>query len=115
MSLIDEMREGCVLLTKTRVSDGLGGYIVVWEEGVTFYPAFQYDGSTAAIVAEKQGLSRSYSIYVPRSMELDYHDVFRRLSDGATFRVTNPGVDRNTPQSAALDLRLIECERWELT
>lgn len=115
MSLLDEFREECVVLNKTRVSDGLGGYSIAWTEGAGFSAAFEYDGSTQAIIAEKQGFTRSYRLFVPRSLELDYHDVFRRVSDGAVFRVTNPGVDRATPKSAGLDLRLIECERWELT
>ena len=114
MSLMDEFREECVLLVKTRIPDGLGGYTVQWAEGMKINPAFEYDASTQAIVAEKQGYSRSYTIYVPKEIDLDYHDVMKRLSDGMVFRVTNPGPDRNTPASSRLDQRMIEVERWEL-
>lgn len=112
---MDEFREDCVLLVKTNRADGLGGYKTEWKDGVTFSPAFEYDASTQAIMAEKQGYSRSYIIFVPKSMNLDYHDAFRRVSDGIVFRVTNPGPDRHTPGSSNLDQRMIEVEKWELT
>lgn len=115
MTLLDEFRSACRVLNKVRESDGMGGYRVTWQEGVEFSAAFEYMGSAETIIAEKQGTARTYRIYVPRSLSLDYHDVFRRISDGAVFRVTNVGVDRQTPSTTALDLRLIECERWELS
>lgn len=111
---MDEFREDCVLLNKTVVPDGLGGYTTAYTDGPVFSPAFQYDGSTQAILAEKQGFSRSYTVYVPAGMNLDFHDVFRRVSDSLTFRVTNPGTDRHTPASSQLNLRMIEVERWDI-
>lgn len=114
MSLLEEFREDCHVLEKTRTPDGLGGYTVAWTDGAPFHAAFEYESAPEVTVAEKQGVARTYRIYVPRSLLLDVHDVFKRDSDGAVFRVTNSGVDRKTPASAALDLRLIECERWEL-
>lgn len=121
MSLIDQSllnafkeEQGCVVLTRTRVPDGQGGYKNGWAEGVTFYPSWEYEASPEMTVAEQQGVSRVYRIYVDKSLDLQYHEVFRRISTGQTYRVTNPGTDRHTPASSAMNLRLIEVEIWDL-
>ena len=48
-------------------------------------------------------------------MVLNYHDVFRRVRDGKIFRVTTDGDDKATPASAALDMRVVNAEEWEVT
>ena len=114
MSLLDAYGDECQLLEKTRQPDGQGGYTVAWMDGVKFTAAWEYESSPQVIIAEQQGVNRVYRIYVDKSLGLDYHDVIKRLSDGTTFRVTNPGTDRHTPASSGLNKRLIEIEKWEL-
>jgi hypothetical protein len=46
-------------------------------------------------------------------MVLQYHDVFRRLSDGKIFRVTSDGDDKFTPDTATLNMRQVTAEEWE--
>ena len=36
MSLLNDFARKCVLMEKTRVEDGEGGYTVDWSEGATF-------------------------------------------------------------------------------
>lgn len=114
MSLIDQYTQECVLLTKTRVDDPLGGYNIAWVEGVHFQAAWEYVNAPEMTVAEQQGVSRVYRIYTDKSLDLDFHEVFRRLDNGQTYRVTNPGTDRHTPPTSRLNKRLIEVEMWEL-
>ena len=114
MSLLDAYSNDCTLLTKTRSSDGQGGYTTVWVDGISFKAAWEYQSAPEVIIAEQQGTNRVYRIYVDKALDLEYHEAFRRESDGQIFRVTNPGVDRNTPASSNLDKRLIEIEKWEL-
>jgi hypothetical protein len=114
MSLLDHYKTSCRLLTKTRVDDPVGGYDTKWVEGILFDAVWEYVSAPEITVAEKEGVARSYNIYVDKTLDLDYHEVFRRLDNGQTYRVTNPGTDRKTPSTSRLNLRLIEVEKWEL-
>ena len=114
MSLMDAFSQECVLLTKTRTDDLYGGYTTAWVDGIHFTAAWEYQSAPELTVAEQQGVSRVYNIYVDKSLDLDFHEVFRRVDNGQTYRVTNPGTDRKTPPSSTLNKRLIEVEKWEL-
>lgn len=114
MSLMDQYTKECVLLTRVRADDPAGGYTSSWQEGIHFFPAWEYDSAPEIRVAEQQGVSRVYNIYVDKTLELDYHEAFRRLDNGQVYRVTNPGTDRHTPATSRLNRRLIEVEKWEL-
>lgn len=114
MSLMDEYSTECVLLAKTRKDDPLGGYKTAWTPGIHFMAAWEYENAPEITVAEQQGVERTYRIYVDRTLDLDYHEVFRRADNGQIYRVTNPGTDRVTPRFSRLNKRLIEVEKWEL-
>ena len=114
MSLLDQYTVECVTLTKRRMDDPLGGYTIEWADGAHFSAAWEFMSSPEVVVAEQQDVNRVYRIYVPKELDLDYHEVFRRVDDGQTYRVTNPGKDRHTPATSRLNRRLIEVEKWEL-
>lgn len=114
MSLLDQYAQECVLQIRVRSDDPVGGYKSQWQDGVHFMAAWEFDSSTEARIAEQQGVNRVYNIYVDKTLDLDYHEVFRRLDNGQVYRVTNPGEDRATPASSRLNRRLIEVEKWEL-
>ena len=114
MSLMDEYAVECVLLTKTRTDDPVGGYKSRWVDGVSFMAAWEYESAPEITVAEQEGVSRTYRIYVDKTLDLDYHEAFRRTDNSQTYRVTNPGTDRKTPSFSTLNKRLIEVEKWEL-
>ena len=115
MSLIDEMMEECIMMDKTTVSDGAGGFDTKWVEGASFNAAIVKDSTLAARVAEKSGVKEIYTITVDRGITLDYHDVFKRKKDGAIFRVTSNIVDSETPDRATFQIGQVTAERWELT
>ena len=114
MSLMDEYNVECVLLVKTRVEDPVGGYKRDWIDGTHFMAAWEYEGAPEIVVAEQQGVSRIYRIYVDKTLDLEYHEAFRRVDNGQVYRVTNPGTDRMTPSFSRLNKRLLEVEKWEL-
>ena len=114
MSLMDEFNADCVLLVKTRQDDPLGGYKTVWAEGVPFTASWEYESAPEITVAEQQGVSRVYNIYVDKTLDLDFHEVFRRKDNGQTYRVVNPGTDRVTPSFSTLNRRLIGVVQWDL-
>ena len=114
MSLMDEYAVDCVLLVKTRTDDPVGGYRTKWVDGAEFTAAWEYESAPEITVAEQQGVSRTYRIYVDKTLDLDVHEAFRRTDNGQIYRVTNPGTDRKTPSFSMLNKRLIEVEKWEL-
>lgn len=114
MSLLSEAMTTCVLLNKITVADGYGGYNVVWEDGAEFDAAIVLDTSMQARIGEKQGVTALYTITTKKALNLQYHDVFRRVEDNKIFRVTSDGDDKKTPISASLDMRQVSAEEWSL-
>lgn len=112
--LIDGYLQPCVMLTKKSVPDGQGGFEAIWTDGDEFDAAIVKDRSLQARVAEKQGVSSVYTITTARGVALEYHEVFRRVSDGATFRVTSDYTDSRPPNVATFDFEQVTAERWEL-
>ena len=112
MSLLESAMTDVVLLDKTTKPDGEGGFISSWKEGAPFKAAITFDSSLQARIAEKQGVTSLYTVTVKKNVMLEYHDVFKRLSDGKVFRVTSDGDDKYTPESASLDMRQVTAEEW---
>ena len=102
------------MIDKTTTSDGYGGYITTWVEGAEFQAAIVLDSSMQARIAEQQGVTALYTITTKKVMNLQYHDVFKRSSDGKIFRVTSDGDDKKTPESAGLNMRQVSAEEWVL-
>lgn len=115
MSLIDDWKEPCVLVEKKRVPDGEGGFTATWVDGAAFMASIVLDTSTQAVIAEKQGMTKIYRVTTDKNAILDYHDVFRRTSDGETFRVTSDGRDVKTPTNSAITpFSQVTAEPWTL-
>lgn len=115
MTLLDEyiqMTGKCVMLDKTTASDGVGGYTTTYREGAEFDAAITLDSSIQAKIAEQQGVTALYTVTTSKALNLQYHDVFKRKSDGKIFRVTSDGDDKRTPPSATLDMRQVSAEEF---
>lgn len=114
MSLLTEAMEPCVMMDKHTEPDGYGGYISTWTEGAEIDAAIVLDTSMEARSAEKMGVTALYTVTTLKVLNLQYHDVFKRLSDGKIFRVTSDGDDKKTPRSASLNMRQVTAEEWDL-
>ncbi len=117
MSLLDEyisLTGGCVMLDKRTEKDGYGGFVVVYVEGAGFDAAIVLDSSIQAKIAEQQGVTGLYTVTTNKNINLQYHDVFKRLSDNKIFRVTSDGDDKYTPLSSNLDMRQVSAEEYVL-
>ena len=114
MSLLDVMTTKCQMLDKTTVDDGMGGYTKQWVNGANFDAAISLDDSVQAQTAMAAGVKSVYTVTTKRAINLQFHDVFRRLSDGKIFRVTTDGDDKKTPPTAGLDMRSVRSEEWVL-
>lgn len=115
MSLIDEMMEEFVLMTKVKESDGEGGFNVSWSEGASFKGIATLDTSMRTRIAEAEGFTNTYTFTTAKNVELDFYEVVKRKRDGKIFRITSDGSDNSTPESASLDMRQYSAEKWRLS
>lgn len=114
MSLLSEAMETCTMIDRTTAPDGYGGIVTTWVDGAEFQAAIVLDSSMQARTAAVQGVTSLYTVTTKKNINLQYHDVFRRGSDGKVFRVTSDGDDKKTPASAALNMRQVSAEEWSL-
>ena len=114
MSLLNDAMETCVMVHKVTGPDGYGGESVSWVDGAEFPAAIVFDSSMQARTAQAAGVTSLYTITTRRAKVLEFHEVFRRKSDGKIFRVTSDGDDKRTPESARLDMRQVTAEEWRL-
>lgn len=115
MSLLDAAMETYIIMDKTTVPDGYGSFITEYVEGARIKGAIVFDNSMEARQAEAQGVTSAYTLTTRKNVNLQYHDVLRRVRDGKIFRVKSDGDDLFTPNSATLDMRQVRCEEWQLT
>ena len=115
MSLITDWQEKCTIIEKKTVSDGESGFYTTWVDGASFQAAIVLDTSTQAVIAERQGVAKIYRVTTPKNALLSFRDVFRRESDGQTFRVTSDGKDVQTPPNSAITpFSQVVAEEWVL-
>ena len=114
MSLLDEFARPCILLEKTRIPDGEGGYTTIWKDGAEFTNHQALDTSMEARRAEQQGVTNVYSALVDKSVPIEYGDVFRDVETGDTYRVTSDPRDKQAPRSASQQLQFFTAEAFSL-
>ena len=114
MTLIESMMDKCVILNHIRTDDPVGGYVEDWTPGATFDATIIKNTTTDAQIAEKQGISELFTVVVKKSFSLDFHDVFKRLSDNEIFRVTSRQTDSEAPMASTVQIAKVTAERWEL-
>lgn len=115
MSLLEQMMTPCKLYNHIRQDDPYGGYTEEWQEGASFEAAIAKDSSTEATIAQQQGVSEIFTVVTWKNFLLSYHDVFKRVSDGAVFRVTSNGKDSEAHPASTVKISKVTAERWELT
>lgn len=113
MTLIDAFKESCTLVERTRVPDGEGGWSTQWVDGPSFMAAIVLDSSINARIAEAEGVTGLYTVTTEPNVTMEFHDAFRRDSDGQVFRVTK--VNDSTPKVATFQFNQYQAETWELS
>ena len=114
MSLLNDFARKCVLMEKTRVEDGEGGYTIDWKDGVSFQNYQALDTSMEARRAEKEGVTSVYSALVDKALPIEYGDYFKDTETGLTYRVTSNPSEKESPKSATFSLKYFTAERKEL-
>ena len=112
MTLLDKMAESCKIMNHIREDDAYGSSIDTWTEGSAFTATIIKNTSTEALIAEKQGVDELFTVVTKRSFKLDYHDVFKRVSDGQIFRVTSIAKDSEAPDPSTVQICKVTAEKW---
>ena len=113
MTLIESMMTDCVRLILTAESDGHAAHFNEWNEGGHFRAAVIKNAQLPVTEAEKPALSETYTVVVPTGTALAFHEAFRRVSDGATFRVLGDVRDTQAPGRSSVQIAKVPAERWE--
>lgn len=115
MSLLYAAFEPFTMMDRHSEKDSYGSIKTTWTEGAEFDAVATFDTTMQARIGGVQGVTSLYTITTSRAINLQYHEVIKRLSDGKIFRVTSDGDEKKTPASAALDMRQVTAEEWQLT
>ena len=103
----------CVHMDRTTETTPLGP-AERYSEGAAFKAYLRKDNSPEIRVAERQGMDEFYTVIVPSAVALRRDDVFRRVSDGATFRCTSSTTDGKAPDMASLQIAKCSAKRWDI-
>ena len=114
MSLLTQMMEECRILNHVRTDDDFGGYTDTWSDGAKFKAAIAKNNSPEQLVAEQQGVAEQFTVVVEEGFTLDYHDVFKRTTDNAIFRVTSRTQDSVAHPASTVRIAKVTAERWVL-
>jgi hypothetical protein len=114
MNLLQESMEECIMQDKISVEDGYGGFYTVYQDGAKFSAAVVLDNSMQSRIAEKEGVTALYTITTEKNINLQFHDVLKRVSDSKIFRILSDGDDKKTPKSALLNMRQVAAEEWSI-
>jgi len=113
--ILPDMFTACTMLdvVTDSASDGKFGSRAHYADGATFYAYLRKDTSPEALVAERNGPHEQYTVVVGAGVTLKHGDVFRRESDGATFRVNGATVDGAAPAASTIQIAKTTAERWD--
>ena len=114
MNLLFSMMEQCKIMNHIREDDAYGSSNDTWAEGSAFDAAIIKNNTTEATIAERQGISEIFTIVTHKDFLLDYHDVFKRVSDGQIFRVTSNAKDSDAPDASTVKIAKVTAEKWVL-
>ena len=114
MSLLDDMMEDCLMMDKTTVNGGLTGRQDTYSPGAAFKATIIKVSSDQTMLAEKQGVGEVFTVVTEKGFGLAFHDVFRRESDQAIFRVLSNQMDSEAPEASTVRIGKVTAERWVL-
>lgn len=111
---LDDYKEDFAFMEKVRVSDGLGGFTDQWKQGAIFRAGISTTQSTEMRLAEAQGVTSKYDIYVSLDIPLNFDDVIKRIKDNTYYRITSKIEDMVTPKKAMLQYRILTASSYKM-
>lgn len=85
MSLYESFYTAAVVMDKTKVADGVGGYVNAWTEGAEISTAFSGLTPTERIAAQQADVTYTDTIVTPVGTNLDEQDVIK--ADGQYYLI----------------------------
>ena len=113
-TIMKDFQENLVMLDRTTVSDGYGGFEVAWVEGATFIAVLTQPQSGSAEIAQAITETKTYKIVTGTNITLHKDDYFRRVRDGKNFKILKDNTDRLAPDDSELQMRVTSAEEVEL-
>lgn len=114
LNLLDSMAEECRIMNHIREDDDVGSSVDYWAEGSKFSATIVKNSTTEAVIAEREGITEIFTVVTRKGFRLDFHDVFKRLSDGQIFRVTGTNRDNEAPDASTVKIAKVTAEKWVL-
>ena len=109
--LLNDQKTACVILNKSIGLDDVGGYGVKWYVGAPFDAIITENTSLEAAVAAIKTEITSYGVKVAAELPIEYHSVFKRVSDGKTFRITTAEA-LHAPSISSLGMKQLQAEEY---
>lgn len=113
MNLFETFYEDLIMMDKTTISDGMGGFSTEWVEGASFRGAVVTQATTEQRQAEQAIGAVSYQITTQPSAVLNFGDVIKR-ANGSYLKVTSDNSDVETPGVSSFKFRQCTAEKWNL-
>lgn len=108
MNLVERNMTPCVMLERTVAKDTYGGTSTAWVDGDTFTAAILLNSSSQKETDGVHRTNNTYTVTTHKETILNYHDSFRRISDGKIFRVIS--TDNIPPVGASFNMRQVTAE-----
>lgn len=101
-TILNDFSETVYMMDETTVSDGYGGFDVVWAEGASFTAAITPDTTLTAQIAQAETEIKRYRITTLGNITLLAGKYVKRMVDGSTYKVLQSNTDRLTPNDSEL-------------
>ena len=103
----------CAFMDKTTKPDGYGGYTQEWTEGAHFDAVILKNNEEAVLASGAADNTTYYGVKVEKQVPLEFRTVFKRMSDGKTFRVkADEGM--TTPSFSPMNIKQMPIEEWKI-
>lgn len=113
-TLMKDYKDDFVIMDKTTSIDSFGSIVPVWKDGARFKAAITSSDSEIANIAEAIKEKKTFKFVTEIAITLKQGEFFKRLSDGAVFKVLYDNTNQLTPKDSAIPMRATEAEITEL-
>jgi len=83
-----------------------------WDEDIEFQCLLSTNSSYEGISAEQQVVLSAYTCIVEKDLPIEFQMVFKRVFDGASFRVVSDPKDSEIPNMASFQVKSFMAVRY---
>lgn len=113
--MVRDYFEPLIFVERKLASDGMGGFIEDYVEGIEFLGSIILDQSIEARIGEQQGLKAIFTVTTDKNIPLKFSDVVKRKSNNEYFKMASNGSDMQTPAISSLDIQQLSAERFTIS